>query len=125
MSNLKKLGADDESLKQIEEYYNSKNEKFRIFLLNIIKSLVNKCADTIRNSTIEMNNKILYDFRNYTGDEFLYSENDLHIYCDKLTNEKIEILINILKYPAGKRIKFIFIIILIMTYRNIIYKKYY
>ena len=102
MNNLKKLGADDESLKQIEEYYNSKNEKFRIFLLNIIKSLVNKCADTIRNSTIEMNNKILYDFRNYTGDEFLYSENDLHIHCDKLTNEKIEILINILKYPAGK-----------------------
>jgi len=102
MNNLKKFGADDDSLKKIEEYYNSKNEKFRIFLLNIIKSLVIKCADTIRNSTIEMNNKILYDFRNYTGDEFTFSKNNLQIYCDKVTNDKIEILINILKYPPEK-----------------------
>ena len=102
MNNLKKFGADDDSLKKIEEYYNSKNEKFRIFLLNIIKSLVIKCADTIRNSTIEMNNKILYDFRNYTGDEFTFSKNNLQIFCDKVTNDKIEILINILKYPPEK-----------------------
>ena len=102
MNNLKKFGADDDSLKKIEEYYNSKNEKFRIFLLNIIKSLVIKCADTIRNSTIEMNNKILYDFRNYTGEEFTFSKNNLQIYCDKVTNDKIEILINILKYPPEK-----------------------
>lgn len=102
MNNLKKFGADDDSLKKIEEYYNSKNEKFRIFLLNIIKSLVIKCADTIRNSTIEMNNKILYDFRNYTGEEFTFSKNNLQIFCDKVTNDKIEILINILKYPPEK-----------------------
>ena len=102
MNNLKKFGADDDSLKKIEEYYNSKNEKFRIFLLNIIKSLVIKCADTIRNSTIEMNNKILYDFRNYTGEEFTFSKNNLQIFCEKVTNDKIEILINILKYPPEK-----------------------
>ena len=49
-----------------------------------------------------MNNKILYDFRNYTGDEFTFSKNNLQIYCDKVTNDKIEILINILKYPPEK-----------------------
>ena len=102
MNNLKKFGADDDSLKKIEEYNNNKNEKFRIFLLNIIKSLVIKCADTIRNSTIEMNNKILYDFRNYTGEEFTFSKNNLQIFCDKVTNDKIKILINILKYPPEK-----------------------
>ena len=99
-SNLKKLGVSEEHLTKIKEIYNKKNEKFNIYLLNLIKSLVKKCADTIRNDTIEMNNKILYDFSNYTGNEFQISKNNLQIFCDKINNENIEIIINILKYPS-------------------------
>ena len=102
MNNLKKLGVGEEHLSTIKENYSKKNEKFKIYLLNIIKSLVKKCADTIRNSTIEMNNKILYDFRNYIGDEFTFSKNNLQIFCDKINNNKIEALINILKYSPEK-----------------------
>ena len=64
----------------------------------MIKSLVKKCADTIRNDTIEMNNKILYDFSNYTGNEFQISKNNLQIFCDKINNENIEIIIKLKIY---------------------------
>ena len=46
-----------------------------------------------------MNNKILYDFRNYTGNEFSISKNNLQIFCDKINNDNFEIIISILKYP--------------------------
>lgn len=49
-----------------------------------------------------MNEKILYDFKNYTGEEFSFTKNNLHIYCEKVTNENIEGLINILKHPPEK-----------------------
>ena len=98
LNNLKKMGVDDDNLEIIKENYKKKNEKFRIYLLNIIRSLIKKCSDNIRNSTIELNNKILYDFRNYNGDEFCFSKNNLQIYCDKITSDKMEGLINILKY---------------------------
>jgi hypothetical protein len=74
IANLKKLGISEEHLTKIKEIYNKKNEKFNVYLLNLIKSLVKKCTDSIRNGTIEMNNKILYDFRNYTGEEFFFFE---------------------------------------------------
>ena len=99
MSSLKKLGISEEHLAKIQEIYNKKNEKFNVYLLNLIKSLVKKCADSIRNGTIEMNNKILYDFRNYTGNEFSISKNNLQIFCDKINNDNFEIIISILKYP--------------------------
>ena len=105
MNNLKKLGVGEEHLTTIKENYSKKNEKFKIYLLNIIKSLVKKCTDTIRNSTIEMNNKILYDFRNYSGDDFVFTKNNLQIFCDKINNSKIEALINMLKYPPEKIIR--------------------
>ena len=105
MNNLKKLGVGEEHLTTIKENYSKKNEKFKIYLLNIIKSLVKKCTDTIRNSTIEMNNKILYDFRNYSGDDFVFAKNNLQIFCDKINNSKIEALINMLKYPPEKIIR--------------------
>ena len=99
-TNLKKLGVIEEHLTKIKEIYNKKNEKFNIYLLNLIKSLVKKCADTIRNDTIEMNNKILYDFSNFTGEEFQLNKNNLQIFCDKINNENYEIILNILKYPS-------------------------
>ena len=102
MNNLKKLGVDGHNLATIKENYLKKNENFKVYLLNIIKSLVKKCADTIRNNTIEMNNKILYDFRNYKGEEFTFTKNNLQIFCDKINNDKIESLINILKYSTEK-----------------------
>ena len=98
--NLKKLGISEEHLSKIKEIYSKKNQKFNVYLLNLIKSLVKKCTDSIRNNTIEMNNKILYDFRKYTGDEFLFSKNNLQIFCDKISDENFEIIINILKYPT-------------------------
>ena len=100
ITSLKKLGISEEHLSKIQEIYNKKNEKFNVYLLNLIKSLVKKCADSIRNGTIEMNNKILYDFRNYTGEEFFISKNNLQIFCDKINNENFEIVISILKYPT-------------------------
>ena len=105
MNNLKKLGVGEEHLTTIKENYSKKNEKFKIYLLNIIKSLVKKCTDTIRNSTIEMNNKILYDFRNYSGDDFVFTKNNLQIFCDKINNSKIEALINMLRYAPEKIIR--------------------
>ena len=105
MNNLKKLGVGEEHLTTIKENYSKKNEKFKIYLLNIIKSLVKKCTDTIRNSTIEMNNKILYDFRNYNGDDFVFAKNNLQIFCDKINNSKIEALINMLRYAPEKIIR--------------------
>ena len=100
ITNLKKLGISGEHLTKIKEIYNKKNEKFNVYLLNLIKSLVKKCTDSIRNGTIEMNNKILYDFRNYTGEEFFFSNKNLQIFCDKINNENIEIILNTLKYPS-------------------------
>ena len=103
MNNLKnKYGVEEDNLLIIKENYTKKNEKYKIYLLNIIKSLVKKCSDTIRNSTIEMNSKILYDFRGYNGDEFSFSKNNLQIYCDKINNEKIEIIINMIRYSPEK-----------------------
>jgi Ran GTPase-activating protein (RanGAP) involved in mRNA processing and transport len=98
LTNLKKLGISEEHLEKIKEIYNKKNEKFNIYLLNLIKSLVKKCTDTFRNGTIEMNNRILYDFRNYTGEEFSFSKNNLQIFCEKINNENMDIIINKLKY---------------------------
>jgi hypothetical protein len=108
MSNLKKLGVSDDHLEIIKENYLKKNEKFKIYLLNMIKSLVKKCADTIRNSTIEMNNKILYDFRNYNGEEYSFIKNNLIISNDKINNENTEAITNLLKYSSEKitRIQF-------------------
>ena len=100
MSNLKKLGVSDEHLEIIKENYLKKNEKFKIYLLNMIKSLVKKCADNIRNSTIEMNNKILYDFRNYNGEEYILAKNNLIISNDKINNENVEAITNLLKYSS-------------------------
>ena len=99
MNNLKKkYGVKEDNLSSIKENYTKKNEKYKTYLLNIIKSLVKKCADTIRNSAIEMNNKVLYDFRNYNGEEFSFSKNNLQIYWDKINNENMEIIINIIRY---------------------------
>ena len=89
---------NDEHLIKIKQLFNKKNGKYKVYLLNLIKSLVKKCADTINNSAIEMNNKILYDFNNYTGEEFSFYKNNLQIFCDKLNNQNIEIIINLLKY---------------------------
>ena len=100
ITNLKKLGISEEHLAKIKEIYNKKNEKYNVYLLNLIKSLVKKCTDNIRNGCIEMNNKILYDFRNYTGGEYFFSKNNLQIFCDKINNDNIETIINILKYPT-------------------------
>ena len=47
----------------------------------------------------------MYDFRTYTGEEFSFVKNNLHIYNDKITNENIEGIINILKHPSDKIIK--------------------
>ena len=105
LKKLKSLGVSDDHLSTIKSKYLEKNEKFKIYLLNIIKTLIKKCADTIRNSTIELNNVILYDFRTYTGEEFSFVKNNLHIYNDKITNENIEGIINILKHPSDKIIK--------------------
>jgi Ran GTPase-activating protein (RanGAP) involved in mRNA processing and transport len=52
-----------------------------------------------------MNNKILYDFRNYSGDDFVFAKNNLQIFCDKINNSKIEALINMLKYAPEKIIR--------------------
>jgi hypothetical protein len=98
LGNLKKLGMNDEHIDRIKQLFNKKNGKYRVYLLNLIKSLVKKCADTINNSAIEMNNKILYDFNNYTGEEFSFYKNNLQIFCDKLNNQNLEILLNLLKY---------------------------
>ena len=102
LNKLKSLGVSDDNLATIKSNYLEKNEKFKIYLLNIIKTLVKKCADTIRNSTIEMNNTILYDFRSYNGEEFSFAKNDLKIQCDKITNENIEAIINIIRHPSEK-----------------------
>ena len=102
LNKLKSLGVSDDNLSTIKSNYLEKNEKFKIYLLNMIKTLIKKCADTIRNSTIEMNNTILYDFRSYNGEEFSFAKNNLQIYCDKITNENIEAIINILKHPSEK-----------------------
>jgi Ran GTPase-activating protein (RanGAP) involved in mRNA processing and transport len=45
-----------------------------------------------------MNNKVLYDFRNYNGEEFSFSKNNLQIFWDKINNENMEIIINIIRY---------------------------
>ena len=99
LASLKKMGISDEHLNKIKEIFNKKNEKFKVYLLNLIKSLVKKCSDTIKNGTIEMNNQILYDFRGFTGEEFSFAKNNLQIFCDKINNVNFEIIINILKYP--------------------------
>ena len=49
-----------------------------------------------------MNNTILYDFRSYNGEEFSFTKNDLKIQCDKITNENIEAIINIIRHPPEK-----------------------
>ena len=98
LGNLKKLGMNDEHIDRIKQLFHKKNGKYKVYLLNLIKSLVKKCADTIKNSAIEMNNKILYDFNNYTGDEFSFYKNNLQIFCDKLNDQNLEILLNLLKY---------------------------
>ena len=56
MNNLKKLGVDDYNLTTIKDNYTKKNENLKIYLLNIIKSIVKKYTHSIRNSTIENNN---------------------------------------------------------------------
>ena len=108
ISNLQKLGIEEDSLKKIKEYYSKRNENFRVYLLNMIKSLVKKCTDTMKNNTIEMNNKILYNFSNFTGEEYNFSKNSLEIFNDKVTNNQIEILLNLLKYPTEKITKISF-----------------
>jgi len=100
LANLKKLGVSEEHLNKIKVLYNKKNEKYKVYLLNLIKSLVKKCADTFNNGSIELNNKILFDFNSYIGDEFSFSKNNLQIFCDKLNNQNLEILINLLKYSS-------------------------
>ena len=42
LNNLKKLGVEDEALGKIKEKHDKKKEQFKIYLLNIIKSLVKK-----------------------------------------------------------------------------------
>ena len=37
------MGISDEHLNKIKEIFNKKNEKFKVYLLNLIKSLVKKC----------------------------------------------------------------------------------
>ena len=108
ISNLQKLGIEEDSLKKIKEYYSKRNENFRVYLLNMIKSLVKKCTDTMKNNTIEMNNKVLYNFSNFTGEEYNFSKNSLEIFNDKVTNNQIEILLNLLKYPTEKITKISF-----------------
>ena len=108
MNKLKKLKVEDDQLSIIKESYTKRNENFKMYLLNMIKSLVKKCADTIRNSTIEVNNKILYDFRNYRKDQFTLEKNYLQISLNTVNNENIEALINILRYPTEKITRILF-----------------
>ena len=102
LNNLKKLGVSDTHLSLIKEYYTKKKENSERYILNIIKILIEKCANTFINNRVEINNKILYDFSNFNREEYSFANNKLHIHCDKITNEKIEAIINILKYPPEK-----------------------
>ena len=102
LNNLKKLGVEDEALGKIKEKHDKKKEQFKIYLLNIIKSLVKKCSDSFRNSTLQINNKVYYDFRNFTREEFKLINFKFNIYCDKITNEKVEIILNTIKYSSDK-----------------------
>ncbi len=70
--------------------------------------MVKKCIDTIRNSTIELNNKVIYDFRDYDGNEFTFAKNSLTIDNNKITNKKVQILLSLIKFPSEKinRIQF-------------------
>jgi Ran GTPase-activating protein (RanGAP) involved in mRNA processing and transport len=105
LNKLKSLDISDSQLSIIKNNYIEKNEKYKNDLLNIIKKLIKKCADTFKNNTIEMNNTKLYTFKNYTGEEFTFTKNNLQIYSDKLTNENIEALINLIKYPSEKIVR--------------------
>ena len=108
INNFKKLGVEDEILGKMKEKYIKKNEQFKIYLLNIIKSVVKKCSDSFRNSTIEINNKVYYDFRNFSGNEFKLVKDKFIINSEKITNDKIEIILNMLKYSSDKIKKILF-----------------
>ena len=108
LNNLKKLGVSDTHLSLIKEYYTKKKENSERYILNIIKILIEKCANTFINNRVEINNKILYDFSNFNREEYSLVKENLQIHCDKITNEKVETIINILKYSSEgiKRITF-------------------
>lgn len=102
LNNLKASGVNDTHLSSIKEYYTEKNKKFKMYILNTIKTLIKKCTSTFISNRVEMDNKILFDFSNFNREEYSFVKNNLQIHCDKMTNEKVDSIINILKYPPEK-----------------------
>ena len=61
------------------------------------------------NGTIELNKKMLFDFRTFLNEEITLSKGNLFIDSTKLTNESAEGLMNIIKFPRESIVKIQFV----------------
>ena len=105
--NLK--GLNEEILKNLNDSLNKKHENGQIFFINSIKSLLKKCAQTIKEGKIIFENKILFDFNPYILDCINFSNNNLTINFSNINNINYETIINIIKYPLDTVYKVNFI----------------
>ena len=105
--NLK--GLNEEICKNLNDSLNKKHENGLIFSINSIKSLLKKCAHTIKEGKIFYENKELFDFNPYIIDCINFSNNSLTIDFSKINNINYETIINIIKYPLDTVYKVNFI----------------
>ena len=105
--NLK--GLNEEILKNLNDSLNKKHENGQIFFINSIKSLLKKCAQTIKEGKIIYENKILFDFNPFILNCINFSNNNLTINFSNINNINYETIINIIKYPLDTVYKVNFI----------------
>lgn len=99
---LNTLGLDKDELNEIMQHYESKSKKYEQGSFSSIRAIVDKCLSTIKNGNIEINKKQCYSFNDYLIPTTLISKGVLIIDNSQVTEDSLNYLINLIKYPYEK-----------------------
>ena len=109
LGKISSMKLSEDIVTGIKESFVKKVEKTKHSTVNSIRALVEKCAATIVNGTIELNKKMLFDFRTFMNEEITIAKGNLFVDNTKLTNESAEGLMNIIKFPRESIVKIQFV----------------
>ena len=109
IAKISSMKLNEDCIKGIKESFIKKVDKTKHCVVNSIRSLIEKCSKIITNGTIELNHKLLFDFRSFVSEGITLTKGNLYIDNATLTTETAELLMNIIKYPKENVLKVQFV----------------
>lgn len=96
------LGLDEEVTNEILALYDSKTKVYQQSICNMLKAVIEKCSNTIKDESVVLNKKQCFSFKYFIMGKIYVKEGILFIDNNDLSDENSEYVINLIKYPEEK-----------------------